>query len=310
MARHGSGTTNITGNAIAAESDASSNDLQVIVRGEVGSNSVATPVTGQTLETGGVSDIGWLSSIRKAITDRLPAALGGTTAANSLPVVLSSDGPFATQTGSITETAPGTDTASSGLNGRLQRIAQRLTSIIALLPTALGANGGLKIEGVASGTAVPVSGTFTSTPPVQTSVTPTISAAVYAPGDVMGAAQTHSPSGLGSGGTASLIHVAVKDKGLQNAPLELWVFDQALGTTPNADNGVWNPADADLDKLKAVIDLGGYHTGSLNSMAEWEGSRTIKSAATSFVCYLVTRGTPTPASTSDLIVELEWAVGS
>jgi hypothetical protein len=64
--------------------------------------------------------------------------------------------------GSLTETAPATDTASSGLNGRLQRIAQRLTSLIALLPTALGANGGLKIEGVASGTTVPVTGTITA----------------------------------------------------------------------------------------------------------------------------------------------------
>lgn len=34
--------------------------------------------------------------------------------------------------GAVNETAPGTDTASSGLNGRLQRIAQRLTSLIAL----------------------------------------------------------------------------------------------------------------------------------------------------------------------------------
>lgn len=59
--------------------------------------------------------------------------------------------------GTLTETAPASDTASSGINGRLQRIAQRLTSLIALLPTALGANGGLKVEGVASGTAVPVS---------------------------------------------------------------------------------------------------------------------------------------------------------
>ena len=33
-------------------------------------------------------------------------------------------------TGAVTETAPATDTASSGLNGRLQRIAQRLTTII------------------------------------------------------------------------------------------------------------------------------------------------------------------------------------
>lgn len=60
--------------------------------------------------------------------------------------------------GSLTETAPTTDTASSGLNGRLQRIAQRITSLIALLPAALGAGGGLKVDG--SGTALPVSGTF------------------------------------------------------------------------------------------------------------------------------------------------------
>jgi hypothetical protein len=39
-----------------------------------------------------------------------------------------------TLTGALTETAPATDTASSGLNGRLQRIAQRLTTIIAGIP--------------------------------------------------------------------------------------------------------------------------------------------------------------------------------
>lgn len=66
-----------------------------------------------------------------------------------------SESDFDTKTGSLTETAPATDTASSGLNGRLQRIAQRLTSLIALLPTALGAGGGLKVDG--SGTALPIS---------------------------------------------------------------------------------------------------------------------------------------------------------
>lgn len=45
---------------------------------------------------------------------------------------------LASLTGPVTETAPATDTASSGLNGRLQRVAQRLTSLIALLPTSIG----------------------------------------------------------------------------------------------------------------------------------------------------------------------------
>ena len=43
-----------------------------------------------------------------------------------------------TLAGAVTEAAPGTDTASSGLNGRLQRIAQRLAALIALVPAALG----------------------------------------------------------------------------------------------------------------------------------------------------------------------------
>ncbi len=66
-----------------------------------------------------------------------------------------------TRLGALDETAPATDTASSGLNGRLQRVAQRLTSLIALLPTSLGAGGGLKVDG--SGTALPVSGTVAVT---------------------------------------------------------------------------------------------------------------------------------------------------
>jgi hypothetical protein len=41
---------------------------------------------------------------------------------------------------------PLTEAASSGFNGRLQRVSQQITSPIALLPTALGTSGGLKTE--------------------------------------------------------------------------------------------------------------------------------------------------------------------
>lgn len=40
--------------------------------------------------------------------------------------------------GAVNETAPATDTADSGLNGRLQRIAQRLTSLIAVFNIGAG----------------------------------------------------------------------------------------------------------------------------------------------------------------------------
>ena len=63
-------------------------------------------------------------------------SLGQAAAGSSSPVVFTTA--EEALLGSSTETTPGTDTASSGLNGRLQRIAQRLTSLIALLPTSLG----------------------------------------------------------------------------------------------------------------------------------------------------------------------------
>ncbi len=66
----------------------------------------------------------------------LPAALGSAAAAASLAVTQSTED--VARAGIITETAPATDTASSGLNGRLQRIAQRVTSLIALVPASLG----------------------------------------------------------------------------------------------------------------------------------------------------------------------------
>lgn len=87
-----------------------------------------------------------------------PLVAGQAANADSIPVTLSTD--QEAELGGLTETAPATDTASSGLNGRLQRIAQRLTSIIALLPTSLGSGGGLKVDG--SGTALPVSGSVTA----------------------------------------------------------------------------------------------------------------------------------------------------
>lgn len=83
--------------------------------------------------------------------------------------------------GSLTEAAPASDTASSGLNGRLQRIAQRLTSILAgtpILPvniaptwTNIGANN---TDGVASmdvsnyrSGSIDLSGTWSATVNVQ-----------------------------------------------------------------------------------------------------------------------------------------------
>jgi len=68
---------------------------------------------------------------------------------------------FDSKAGALTETAPATDTASSGLNGRLQRIAQRLTSLIALVPGAL-VGGRFDVNLGAAPATVTVTGTVTA----------------------------------------------------------------------------------------------------------------------------------------------------
>jgi hypothetical protein len=93
----------------------------------VGSNGATAPTS--SIEIGAIDGSGNLQGL--------------ITTANGLKVdviasALPSGAATAVLQGALTETAPATDTASSGLNGRLQRIAQRLTSLIALLPASLG----------------------------------------------------------------------------------------------------------------------------------------------------------------------------
>jgi hypothetical protein len=57
-----------------------------------------------------------------------PNANGRAAAASSRPIAIANED-FAA-IGATNETAPGSDTATAGLNGRLQRVAQRLTSLI------------------------------------------------------------------------------------------------------------------------------------------------------------------------------------
>ena len=78
----------------------------------------------------------------KVKTDNLDVALSTKATETTLGTRLS-ESDFDTKIGSLTETAPGTDTASSGLNGRLQRIAQRLTSLITALGSPFQAGGSI-----------------------------------------------------------------------------------------------------------------------------------------------------------------------
>ncbi len=93
----------------------------------------------------------------------LPLPSGAATEATVASRLSESD--FDTKVGSLTEAAPASDTASSGLNGRLQRIAQRITSLIALIPTALGQStmaNSFRVVLASDQSAIPVTNTVLS----------------------------------------------------------------------------------------------------------------------------------------------------
>jgi hypothetical protein len=85
---------------------------------------------------------------------------------------------FDSKAGSLTETAPASDTASSGLNGRLQRIAQRLTTLIGSTISTSIADG----SAVTLGAKADAKSTATDTTAITImSVLKQISASVQAP---------------------------------------------------------------------------------------------------------------------------------
>lgn len=151
-----------------------------------------------------------------------------------------------TDLGGVTETAPGSDTASSGLNGRLQRIAQRLTTIIAGIPLLagelhIGEVGGYKKSSTVEwtrpadttayaaldviGTSIAISAATNATPIVVTSATHSL-----ADGDPI------TISGV-VGNTAANGSYFAKVTGFSSTTFALY-SDKALAT-PVAGNGAY-----------------------------------------------------------------------
>lgn len=94
-------------------------------------------VTGSVAISGSVAVTGTFFQATQPISAvSLPLPTGAATETTLGTRLSESD--FDSKIGSLTETAPASDTASSGLNGRLQRVAQRITSLIAILPASLG----------------------------------------------------------------------------------------------------------------------------------------------------------------------------
>lgn len=212
----------------------------------------------------------------------------------SLPVVLASDDDIQGKLGIVTETAPGTDTASSGLNGRLQRIAQRITSLIALFPTALGQGTSAQSFRVVlpSDQVVAVGGTT-----YVLDVTLTLDTAIYADGDLLADVQSVGNAVRINNGTGILQSVRVLDEDDQGIGMDLvFITSNSTFGTENAAPTITDTLARDILGIVSIsssdfIDLGGSRvatkTGIGLGIIPTTGARTVYMAA-------ITRGgTPT-----------------
>lgn len=138
-----------------------------------------TPALGQALAADSVPVV---LTAAQLSTLTPPAAITGYATETTLATRLS-ESDFDTKTGSLTETAPSTDTASSGLNGRLQRIAQRLTSLITTLGSPFQAGGSIgntSFDATQGTSPWVVSGSVTANPTTPTTVVAFVTAVTTA----------------------------------------------------------------------------------------------------------------------------------
>lgn len=219
--------------------------------------------------------------------------------------------------GAITETVPASDTASSGVNGRLQRLAQRLTSLIALLPTSVGGKTGALSLSVVSATDdlsltkldtinTTLTGGLAGLGYKSTiSVTRPSNTTAYTAGDVVGAtAATITFTSIGIASSHLLVTSATLlwettavIAGMSSFRLHLYDV-----TPPSAlaDNAVWDLPAGDRSSYLGYIDMGipVDFGSSLYQQTDNVNKQIRLGASTSVFGYLVSNSAYTPASAS------------
>ncbi len=184
------------------------------------------------------------------------ALTDGTLRAPISPATAGNQTALATLTGAVNETAPATDTASSGLNGRMQRLAQRFTALIALIPTSLGQKAmaaSLAVVLPSDQSTIPVGGNATVI-----SVAPVVSASPdYSDGDCLGPKITLTSAMRVSGGSGVLQNIVMTCEVdiVAGVSVDVLIFDADPSAGTYTDNAGVAVDVADLLKLIGVVHL-------------------------------------------------------
>lgn len=150
------------------------------------------------------------------------------------------------------------------------------------------------------------------------SASPTCDTSAYATGELIGTGTTgkltFSGALRGSSGTGYIVGVKVSDKAAQAVDFDLVIFSRNPSATTFTDQAAFDISDTDLTKVVAVINLGSssrfafadnsvHYVGGL--FLPVEAIDADGNVATTLYAALVSRGTPTFATGSDVTVTLE-----
>jgi hypothetical protein len=136
-------------------------------------------------------------------------------------------------------------------------------------------------------------------------VAQTTSAGTYEAFDAIGGLITFSNAARIAGGSIHVEGVQIVDEDAQLAAMDLVLFSVAPGTV--TDEVAFDPTDAELLDCVGVIPIsvGSYHLFNDNAVAHVDCTVTCKLTTTTLYGVLVSRGTPTYASTSSIHVTVE-----
>lgn len=126
----------------------------------------------------------------------------------------------------------------------------------------------------------------------------------YATGNAVGGLITFTNVARVSGGSGLIQSVVAYTKSAQSSGLELWVFSANPSGSTCTDKTAFSVASADFDKVVWVFAISSWYSGGTPSVG-LSSDRAIPyalSSGTSFYACLVTRSTPTYASTSDVSI--------
>jgi len=141
-------------------------------------------------------------------------------------------------------------------------------------------------------------------------VAPTCDTSAYATGELIGGKLTFTGAMREKYGTGVIHSVVIADKAKQNVALDIVLFDSDPSSTTFTDQATLTIADADLLKVVGVISVVAtdYKSFADNSVADLKNIGLIvksNSSSTSLYGCLVSRGTPTYASATDLQIKLK-----